>query len=78
PTFPYPTLIKLAIYGSERRQLTLQGIYESIEERFSWYRERTEKGWKNSIRHQLSLNKVFRRVPRPITEPGKGSYWRLD
>lgn len=32
----------------------------------------------NSIRHNLSLNKVFRRLQKPITEPGKGSYWTVD
>ncbi|KAG6329022.1 hypothetical protein ID866_10067 [Astraeus odoratus] len=79
PNQPYPMLIKLAIYGSESKQLTLQEIYNELEKRFAWFREhRNERAWKNSIRHNLSLNKVFRHVPRPITEPGKGSYWQLD
>lgn len=31
-----------------------------------------------SVRHNLSLNQVFRNVHRPITERGKGNYWEID
>ncbi|KAI0288947.1 hypothetical protein BC826DRAFT_915146, partial [Russula brevipes] len=79
PNYPLPTLIKLAIYGSPRRRLTLQEIYQALEDRFEWFRERTDElSWKNSIRHNLSLRKCFLKVQRPITEPGKGSYWMID
>ncbi|KAF4596636.1 forkhead box protein [Pleurotus pulmonarius] len=79
PPQPLPVLIKLAIYGNSRKRLTLQEIYAALEQRFEWFREhKSESAWKNSIRHNLSLNKVFRNTARPITEPGKGSYWELD
>ncbi|KAG2357927.1 adaptin N terminal region-domain-containing protein [Suillus spraguei] len=79
PNQPYPILIKLANYGSPNKQLTLQEIYTALEDRFEWFRARRhEKARKNSIRHNLSLNKVFKHVPRAITEPGTGSYRQLD
>lgn len=47
PNQPYPMLIKLAIYGSTTRQLTLQDIYNELEKRFTWFREhRNERAWK--------------------------------
>ncbi|TFY50920.1 hypothetical protein EVJ58_g10830 [Rhodofomes roseus] len=79
PNYPYPTLIRAAILGSPRRALTLQGIYRALQDRFQWFRDHgNDRAWQNSIRHNLSLNNVFRRLAKPITEPGKGSYWTVD
>ncbi|KAJ7104111.1 hypothetical protein B0H15DRAFT_765939 [Mycena belliarum] len=79
PSTPLPTLIQLAIYGSEKKRLTLQEIYQELARRFTWFREHDHaQVWKNSVRHHLSLGKIFKCVQRPVTEPGKGSYWEID
>ncbi|KAJ7753958.1 hypothetical protein DFH07DRAFT_823762 [Mycena maculata] len=79
PFASLPTLVKLAIYGSPQKRLTLQGICDALIERFSWFEEhRRDEAWKNSVRHNLSLNKVFRKLPRDVTHLGKGCYWVLD
>jgi hypothetical protein len=47
PNYPLPTLIKLAIYDSPRGRLTLQEIYQALEDRFEWFRQRTDElSWK--------------------------------
>ncbi|TFK17478.1 hypothetical protein FA15DRAFT_761043 [Coprinopsis marcescibilis] len=78
PPHPYPILIRLAIQGSNNKRLTLKGIYEAVEARFEYYKNDPKGAWKGSIRHNLSLNKCFRNVNRPLTEPGKGNYWEID
>ncbi|XP_029106137.1 forkhead box protein K1 [Scleropages formosus] len=77
PPYSYAQLIVQAISSAADRQLTLSGIYAHITKHYPYYKT-ADKGWQNSIRHNLSLNRYFIKVPRSQEEPGKGSFWRID
>jgi len=77
PFYPYSTLIRYAIKGSPTGKLLLEDIYYAIETRFPYFKS-APAGWKNSVRHNLSLNPCFEKVPRPLTDRGKGSYWTVN
>jgi hypothetical protein len=56
--------------------LTLSEIYQAISAKHPYYRM-DARNWQNSIRHNLTLNKSFNKVPRQSNE-GRGSYWKLE
>ena len=73
PPYSYASLIRLAILNSPNQKATLSDIYRWIQDKFIYYKNQVNLGWKNSIRHNLSLNKCFMKVARSRHDPGKGN-----
>ncbi|KAJ8673384.1 hypothetical protein QAD02_004646 [Eretmocerus hayati] len=74
PQQSYIGLIAMAILSSPERKLVLSDIYQHILDHHPYFRRRGP-GWRNSIRHNLSLNDCFVKSGRSAN--GKGHYWSI-
>eukprot|EP00038_Savillea_parva_P006216 m.162353 g.162353 ORF g.162353 m.162353 type:complete len:387 (+) comp12179_c0_seq1:193-1353(+) len=79
PPLTYAELIIDALAENGGR-LSLKAIYNAICKKYLFYRRmKDEDGWKNSIRHNLSLNVAFKKTKRlPHEAVVKGNYWMYD
>lgn len=74
PQYSYIGLIAMAILSSPDSKLVLSDIYQYILDNYPYFRSRGP-GWRNSIRHNLSLNDCFIKAGRSAN--GKGHYWAI-
>ena len=88
PVYSYCALIVQAICATEQRRLTLHDIYEWIAKHYPFYR-RGDARWENAIRHNLSVQQCFRKIPKEPSSSGssddvsgagerRGAYWSVD
>jgi len=77
PRMSYAQLIAEALVNAPDGMLTLSEIYSAISARHPFYKMEA-RNWQNSIRHNLTLNKSFTKVPRMSSSEGRGSYWKLE
>ena len=75
PTQSYIGLIGKAILSSPQQKLVLGDIYNYILTNYPYFRNKGP-GWRNSIRHNLSLNDCFIKMGR--SPNGKGHFWAIN
>lgn len=76
PPYSFSSLIFMAIESSNEKALPVKEIYAWIVQHFPYFKT-APTGWKNSVRHNLSLNKSFVKVEK-APNMGKGSLWRVE
>ncbi|NXY41207.1 FOXM1 protein, partial [Ceuthmochares aereus] len=74
PPYSYMAMIQFAINSTEKKRMTLKDIYTWIEDHFPYFKHAAKPGWKNSIRHNLSLHDMF---VRETSANGKISFWTI-
>ncbi|GIX94412.1 fork head domain-containing protein FD5 [Caerostris extrusa] len=74
PQHSYIGLIAMAILSIPEKKMVLSDIYQYILDQYPYFRNRGP-GWRNSIRHNLSLNDCFIKAGRSAN--GKGHYWAI-
>merc|ERR1712012_556415 len=72
PNYTYTDLITLAL--RDKTALTVSGIYQWITDNYPYYKAEDDR-WKNSVRHNLSMNPNFRKGGR--AKQGTGHVWVL-
>ncbi|KAL6067693.1 hypothetical protein STEG23_031497 [Scotinomys teguina] len=78
PIYSYSCLIAMALKNSKTGSLPVSEIYSFMKEHFPYFKTAPD-GWKNSVRHNLSLNKCFEKVETKSSGSSrKGCLWALN
>ncbi|WWC85805.1 uncharacterized protein L201_000672 [Kwoniella dendrophila CBS 6074] len=71
----FACIIGQAILRCKAGGLSLEHIYRYVETAYPFFKN-GDGAWRNSVRHNLSIHKMFETIPRTeMFPPGKGGIW---
>ncbi|KAG7526715.1 hypothetical protein JOB18_044385 [Solea senegalensis] len=78
PPYSYLAMIAMVIQRSPEKKLTLSEILKEISTLFPFFKG-NYKGWRDSVRHNLSSYDCFVKVLKDPGKPqGKGNFWSVE
>jgi len=78
PPYSYLAMIAMVIQNSPEKRLTLSEILKEISTLFPFFKG-NYKGWRDSVRHNLSSYDCFVKVLKDPGKPqGKGNFWTVE
>ncbi|XP_030630853.1 forkhead box protein H1 [Chanos chanos] len=78
PPYSYLAMIAMVIQNSPEKKLTLSEILKEISTLFPFFKG-NYKGWRDSVRHNLSSYDCFVKVLKDPGKPqGKGNFWAVE
>ncbi|XP_056627459.1 forkhead box protein H1 [Triplophysa dalaica] len=78
PPYSYLAMIAMVIQNSPEKKLTLAEILKEISALFPFFKG-NYKGWRDSVRHNLSSYDCFVKVLKDPGKPqGKGNFWSVE
>ncbi|XP_067650933.1 forkhead activin signal transducer 3-like [Haliotis asinina] len=79
PPYTYLGMMVVAIQSTADKRLTLVEIQNALEDMFPFFQGQY-KGWKDSVRHNLSHNPCFNKSSRAQTKKksSNGCFWTVD
>ena len=79
PLFTFTELLLMAIEASPMNHCTYDDVYQFLQQEYPYFCQLLDTDWKSDVRHTLSQNKCFIKLPNYCESPNNVQhYWTIN